>query len=83
MIAFEGMTAAQIRDTGSHSISTGQLCKDAKRRLRDLKLDDLNELWSFRVAGKKRFWCIQQQNLLALLWWDPQHKVCPSTKRNS
>lgn len=83
MTKFEQMTMAQIRDTKSHSISIYQLGKDARKRLQELNLDDLDDLWSFRVTGKKRFWCIKQQNVYALLWWDPQHRVCPSPKKHT
>ena len=46
--------------------------------LERLNYEDVDELWSFRCDGKKRLWCIKQMNICAILWWDPEHKVCPS-----
>ncbi len=81
---FETMTIKKIIDnTGSHSIPITDLIKTAQKRLDTIKQNDLDELFSLRVSGKKRIWCIQSGNRFSFLWWDPEHEVCPSNKRNT
>lgn len=84
MRTFEGMTVSQLTTQGSHHrLPVTSLSKEAQERLVTLQLDDINEVWSFRVNALKRFWCIKDQNVYALLWWDPEHRVYPVTKRNT
>ena len=60
-----------------------RLSAEAKQRLRDIKLDDIDTLWSFRMSGAGRFWCLKHENIYSLLWWDPNHEVYPVSKRNT
>lgn len=83
MSAFEKMTVSEVIATGSHPIPLSQLSEEAKTRLEHLKIDDLDDIWSFRVTNTSRFWCIKHENIYALLWWDPYHKVCPSSKKHT
>ena len=84
MSSFEGMSVAQLNTQGSHHrVTVSSLSKTAKARLRELQLEDLGELWSFRITSAKRFWCIKHENVYALLWWDPNHKVYPVPRRGT
>lgn len=77
----ESRTWKWIKDnTKSHNVSVDQITGYARRRLRVLKHDDLDEIYSLRISGKKRVWGIRNDNALLILWWDPLHKVCPGTK---
>lgn len=78
---FEGKNWADIINTGSHPIVIQDLCKAARDRLADIKLDDVDELMSFRLTGPNRVWCIQAGNIMRALWWDPEHMICPSKKK--
>lgn len=81
LISFESMPWGDIiRDTGSHPVRIDRLVKDAQERLDALRLDDLEELFSLRITGVRRVWGIMEHNVLILLWWDPEHEVCPSLK---
>jgi len=80
---FEGMTWQQILATGSHLIKQCDLTKEARDRLGELELDDLEELMSFRVEGAVRVFCVQQTNVMHVFWYDPKHAVCPSQKKNT
>ena len=81
---FEKMNVSELARTGSHHrIPQAQLTKKARERLQVLELDDLDELWSFRVTGERRFWCIKHENIYALLWWDPHHQVYLVPKKNT
>lgn len=80
---FEKMNWDQIIATGSHPIAVYQCEKPARDRLAEIQQDDLDELMSFRISGQKRAWCIQDCNIMRVLWWDPEHKVCPSPKKHT
>lgn len=80
---FEGKNWDDIKKTGSHPIPTYQLVKSAQDRLQQLKLDEFDELMSFRLTGANRAWAYrlpEQQNIMRLLWWDPEHQVYPTEK---
>jgi len=78
---FESMDWNEILGRNNHAITIDRIISDAKRRLRDLKHDDTDSLISLRLTGKKRIWGIKVGHVLKLLWWDPQHEICPSLLR--
>ena len=83
---FESMTIHEIFVNGkkfNHSVPVEDLCTKAKNRLGELKLFDLEELHSLRLSGTERIWGILTQNVIALLWWDPEHEVCPAELKNT
>ncbi len=71
-----------LRDNGSHLVQVDSLCAKAQKRLLELRKDDCDELFSLRFTGCKRIWGIKDGNILWLLWWDPDHEVCPSQKKH-
>jgi hypothetical protein len=75
---FETKQWPEIIKTGSHPIEVYKCEKSARDRLADIQQDDLDELMSFRISGTKRVWCIKDRNIMRVLWWDPDHKVCPA-----
>lgn len=78
---FETMTWREILIKGikqSHFIPTWQLCPTAKARLNTLQLDDYEKIVSLHVTGLERIFGFLDNAVLQLLWWDPEHKVCPS-----
>jgi hypothetical protein len=83
--AFEGRTWAEIEANRGrdHPVDKDRLCSEARKRLRDLNRDDVDSLWRFRFTGPKRIWGIKQGRTLQVLWWDPNHRVCPSEKKNT
>jgi hypothetical protein len=68
---FETKNWGQISDTGSHPIQRGHLVRSAQDRLVAIGQDDIDELMSFRLTGPNRVWCIQHENIMRVLWWDP------------
>jgi hypothetical protein len=80
---FETKTWEEIIRTGSHPIEVYKCEKPAKNRLEEIKQDDIDELMSFRVSGKKRVWCIKDRNIMRVLWWDPEHEVCPAPLKHT
>lgn len=75
LLAFESLNFAGLRDRGCHPIEIFRLEKEAQKRLEEIHKDDLDELFSFRLSGEKRVWCIQERNIFYVLWWDPKHQV--------
>ena len=76
---FESMTISEIFVAGRyhhHSIPVDQLEPAAKKRLDELNIPDIDVLHRLRLSNKERVWGILTQNVIQLLWWDPEHLVC-------
>lgn len=83
---FETMTWMEILVRGhkfNHPIQVLALSKDARDRLAALGLDQIEELISLRVSATERIFGIRDGRILDLLWWDPEHRVCPSQKKHT
>jgi len=83
---FETMTWREIlldAKKQNHNVSVDKLIKEAQDRLTEISLDDLDELTSLHLTGKGRVWGIIDQGVMNLLWWDPEHQVCPSHKKHT
>ncbi len=82
---YESMTWGEILQDRkrNHSVNVEQLLKEARKRLTDLKLDDIEELFRFRLTGEQRVWGIREREVFRILWWDPDHEICPSPLRNT
>ncbi|WP_131783196.1 hypothetical protein [Legionella gresilensis] len=79
----EGLNWAILKTNGCHNVFKSQLVKNAQKRLEEIKLDDLDELFSMRFTGRARVWGIRDGNIFKILWWDPEHQVCPSSKKHT
>ena len=80
---FETMTFSDILGRNHHTVPIERLCKEAQNRLTVLGLDDVEELLSLRLTGISRVWGIMEHNIVVLLWWDPEHLVCPSLLKHT
>lgn len=67
----------------NHTIPIPELSKEAQSRLREIGNDDIDTLISLRLSGKRRVWGIRTGSTLSILWWDPEHRVCPSKKKHT
>lgn len=84
--AFETMTISEIYVQAKkqhHAIPLEDLCKEALDRLRELKLDEYDRVHTLRLGGTERIYGLLSENVLYILWWDPDHQVCPSTLKNT
>lgn len=70
-----------LRSNGCHEVKVEDLCSEARHRLEEIKQDDIEALYSFRLSGPQRVWGILEGHVVKLLWWDPKHEVCPSPKQ--
>ena len=81
---FESTTWAQLEGTTHHMIPVSRIIASAQKRLEELGYDDENSLASFHINGKQRLWAIRRSvNQFYLLWWDPEHEICPASKRHT
>lgn len=63
----------------NHSIKISEISPEARDRL-DLIGIALDEVVSLRLSGKERVFGYLENGVLELLWWDPDHQVCPSLR---
>jgi hypothetical protein len=91
LASFEKLNESEMGRGQCHHVEVTDLCQEAQTRLGALRKDDLTELYSMRLDGKKRLWARRLREevqggycfLFYLLWWDPCHQVCPSRKKHS
>ena len=67
--------------SGNKPIPREKLVPEAQKRLRRINLGQVDELWELRLSGKRRIWGWREQHVFYPIWWDPEHKVCPSQRR--
>ena len=80
---FDSMRWCEIEGRRHHSISIESLSSDAKSRLKEIQQDDVDEVFSFALDGKKRLICIRALHVAKMLWYDPDHSACPSSKKHT
>jgi hypothetical protein len=78
----ESMTWGEVEGkTGSRFVEVTAIEGDAQRRLVEIGKDEQARLFSLRITGRIRLWGIRDIAILRVLWWDPEHSVCPSLKK--
>jgi len=58
-------------------LEVAKLIPEAQRRLKQKRLGDVEDVVSLRVGKRRRVWGIRYGRTLYLLWWDPDHDICP------
>ena len=79
--SFETSTWAQLSHGGKprlKRIPRENLDPKAQKRLQTLSMDDFDDVYELRLSGDCRIWGVREEPVFMLLWWDPDHKVCPS-----
>lgn len=82
---YETMTWGEIlkdRDH-NHPVAVNRLEGRAQKRLREIGLHMLDEIFRLRLSGRERVWGHRVGSVLHVLWWDPEHRVCPSPLRHT
>lgn len=59
------------------------LCKDAQDRWIGLGLEQFDTAFRFRFGGTKRAWGIKKQGHFFLIWYEREHKICPSNQSHT
>lgn len=88
LVSFETMTWAEIhsaaggrsRGNNHHLVPVSGCSKEAQNRLAELKVDDLDEIFSLRLTGTLRLFGVKEGRVLRFLWHDPEHSVFPVGK---
>lgn len=80
---FERRNWDEITKSGSHPIAVSRIERRAQNRLRKIHKDDVDELMSFRLTGRERVWCVKQLSVMKILWWDPDHEICPAPRKRT
>ena len=83
LLECQKLTWQELRGSGSHCVSLNLITNDARKRLEFLQCDDIEELYSLRLTSKERIWGIKDGAIFWLLWWDPNHEICPCDKKNT
>ena len=79
----ESMTWGEIEGSRSHFVEIDKLSDAARARLTEIEKDDFGDLFSLRLSGASRVWGTRTSARFDILWWDPNHLVCPSVKKHT
>jgi hypothetical protein len=84
--SFETMTVGEVFAPGSEHgkrYAVEDMPSQAQHRLLAIGRDDETEVARLRCGGKPRLYGLLREHVFHVLWWDPEHEVWPSTKRNT
>lgn len=83
---FESMTLGEIFKPGSEHgkrYVVENLPSPALKRLRDIERDDETEIARLRCGARPRLYGFLREHVFHVVWWDAEHQVYPSKKRNT
>jgi hypothetical protein len=60
-------------------IPVESLCPAAQKRFLELRLEEFDQMFRFRLGNMERLWGVVYEGVFYPVWWDPDHKVCPSS----
>lgn len=91
IVSYSAMTWADIKkqthDNGkskNHNLDEGKLSVDAIKRLEKLnRNEESDSLFSFAFNNMLRIIGIREKEVFHVMWYDNEHRVCPSTKKNN
>jgi hypothetical protein len=67
--------------TNSHFVNVAELSKEARDRLAELKLYDIDQLFSLRLTAKIRLYGILENGVFYILWYDKEHEIYETKKK--
>lgn len=79
---YENRTWAEIFGEKSHMVNVCNLIKKAQNRLSELHLY-YDQLISLRITGKKRIYCIFDNGVALIIWYDLNHEIYPCPKKHT
>lgn len=85
IIDFETRTWGNIENDKkkNHYVPVNEICPMAKKRLKELKQEDIDNLFVIHFNNKNCLWGIREGRVFKILWWDPLHEVRFSEKKNT
>lgn len=84
--SFESMTIGEIFSPGGEHgkrYDPGKMPPAARSRLTEINRDDETEIVRLRCGNKPRLYGFLREHVFHILWWDPEHQVWPTPKRNT
>ena len=90
LISYEGQTWMEIisatggksSGTRSHFINVSDLEKEAQKRIDQLHLH-IDQVLSLRLDARTRLFGVMDNGTMDILWYDPDHEICKSSKKHS
>lgn len=79
---YQGLRWADVKRR-DHPIEKNKIITEAQQRLEYLNQEDIDQLWRLQFTGLQRLWGIRDESVFRVLWWDPQHKICPSRLKHT
>jgi len=82
---YESMTWGEIlKDREyNHAVAVHRIIAPARKRLAEVGLGMLDEVFRLRLTGRERIWGYRVGAVLYIIWWDPLHQICPSPLRHT
>lgn len=83
---YEGMTWQEIMSasggrssgTNNHFEDVADLCKEARDRMIELHMEDVDRIFSLRLTSKERLYGILEEGIFFVIWHDPNHEIYPT-----
>lgn len=66
----------------NHSISIDSINSEARKLLIKNK-EDVELVYSLRLSSTERLFGIIDHGMFDIMWWDPNHEICPSPKKHT
>lgn len=79
----DARTWAEVIGERDHPIAVEILSPKAKKRLQEIQRDDIDAVFSFHLEGEPRIVGVRVNNVFQVLWWDPNHEVCPAPLKHT
>jgi hypothetical protein len=75
-------TGGKDRHRKHHSYNVDSFASAAQADFHKAHLGERfgHDMFRFRLAGEKRLWGFRDHAVFRVVWWDPEHEVCPSEK---
>ena len=67
--------------TNSHFVNVAELSKEARDRLTELRLYDIDQLFSLRLGSTIRLYGILENGVFYILWYDKEHEIYKMKKK--
>lgn len=68
---------------GTKPIPWDSMIPDAQKRAQEIELDQFDGLFELRLGNRPRLFGLLDQHCFYPVWWDPDHEICSSQKRNT
>ena len=91
LLSYSTMTWGEIdrqtHDWGkskNHHLDYQGMSQEAKERIRKMQLEEeIDAIYSLSFENQIRIVGIKDKGIFRIIWYDPEHEIYPSTKRNT